>query len=280
MYNKTCVIITGPTAAGKTDYAIELAAKYHTQIISADSRQCYKELNIGVARPSPAQLQTIHHYFIDSHSIHDEVNVKVFEAYALDAVNKIFETSDVAIMVGGTGLYIKAFCEGLDDVPPVNETTRKDINDSFELNGLAWLQNEIGKNDPLYFSSGNIQNPQRVMRALEVKLSTGKSILEFQSGKKITRDFEIKQIHLDIPRAELYERINNRVDVMMQASLLKEAENLFPYKHLNALQTVGYKELFDFIEGKISLDKAIDEIKKNTRHFAKRQITWFKKFKV
>jgi tRNA dimethylallyltransferase len=278
MHNKTCIIITGPTAVGKTDYGIELAKRYRTQIISADSRQCYKELNIGVAKPSPEHLNSIQHYFIDSHSIHDDVNVKVFEQYALNAIQKIFETNDVAVMVGGTGLYIKAFREGLDDVPLMNEIIRNTITESYKSKGLEWLQKEVKKQDPAYFASGEILNPQRMMRALEVKLSTGNSILDFHSGKKIKREFEIKKINLEIPRNELYKRINNRVDNMMNASLLKEAESLLSYRHLNALQTVGYKELFDFMEGKFSLDKAIEDIKKNTRHFAKRQITWFKEF--
>ena len=277
MNTRTCIIITGPTAIGKTSYAIELAQQYNTRIISADSRQCFRELNIGVAKPSAEQLKSVHHYFINSHSIHDEVNAKVFEQYALDAIHKIFETNDVAIMVGGTGLYIKAFCEGLDEVPAVNEAIRNDINEACKILGLEWLQTEIKRQDPLYFSSGEMQNPQRIIRALEVKLSTGQSILNFHSGKKVERDFEVKKINLEIPRDDLYRRINRRVDEMMQEGFLKEAESLFPYRHLNALQTVGYKELFDFIEGKISLPKAVDDIKKNTRHFAKRQITWFKK---
>jgi tRNA dimethylallyltransferase len=278
MCHKTCIVISGATTVGKTDYGIELAKKYHTQIISADSRQCYKELNIGVAKPSAEQLKSVKHYFINSHSIHEDVNVKVFEQYALDAIQKIFETNDVAIMVGGTGLYIKAFCEGIDDVPMINENIRNEINEAYKTNGIEWLQKEVQKQDPSYFISGEIQNPQRMMRALEVKLSTGNSILDFHSGKKVKRDFEIKKISLELPRSELYERINNRVDNMMNAGLLKEAGSLFPYRNLNALQTVGYKELFDFMEGKIQLNKAIDDIKKNTRHFAKRQVTWFKKF--
>ena len=278
MNSKTCIIVSGPTAVGKTDYGIELAQKYHTKIISADSRQCYKELNIGVAKPSPDQLNRIHHYFINTHSINDEVNVKVFENYALDAVQKIFVTNDVVIMVGGTGLYIKAFCEGVDDIPLINENIRSEINHAYKKNGIEWLQKEIEKSDMGYFASGEMQNPQRMIRALEVKLSTGNSILDFHSGNKIKRDFEIKKVNLEIPRNELYERINNRVNEMMNSGLFKEAESLFPYRHLNALQTVGYKELFDFMEERISLDQAIEDIKKNTRHFAKRQITWFKKF--
>lgn len=276
MKNKTCIIISGATAVGKTSHAIELAEKYNTEIISADSRQCFIELNIGVAKPILSQLKSVHHYFINSHSIHEDVNVKVFEEYALKSVQKIFESHDVAIVAGGTGLYIKAFCEGLDDVPAVNESIRNDINAAYKEYGMPWLSEKVKENDSAYFASGEIENPQRMLRALEIKLSTGKSILEFQSGKKVERDFNIKNINLEIPRDDLYKRINNRVDEMMNDGLLKEAESLFPYRQLNALQTVGYRELFDFMEGKISLPEAIDAIKKNTRHFAKRQITWFK----
>jgi tRNA dimethylallyltransferase len=278
MHTKTCIIVTGPTGIGKTPYAIKLAQQYNTQIISADSRQCFKELNIGVAKPSAEELASVRHFFIDSHSIHDEVNAKIFEQYALDSIHEIFENNDVAIMAGGTGLYIKAFCEGLDEVPPVNEKMRNKINDAYRTQGRGWLQSEIERQDPLYFSSGEIHNPQRMIRALEVKLSTGRSIFDFHSSKKTKRDFEIKKINLEIPRDELYKRINHRVDEMIRAGLLKEAEGLFPNRHLNALQTVGYKELFDFMEGLNTLDEAVEKIKKNTRHFAKRQITWFKKF--
>lgn len=278
MNKKTCLIISGPTAIGKTSYAIELALKHNTQIISADSRQCFKELDIGVARPSKEQLQKVPHYFIDTHSIHEEMNVKIFEEYALKAAQEIFKNNDVAIIVGGTGLYIKAFAEGLDDIPEVSETIHQKLNDQYALSGIEWLRNEIRLNDPLFFAKEEMQNPQRMLRALEVKLSTGNSILEFQSGKKTKRHFEIRNINLEIPREQLYKNINHRVDEMMDAGLLKEAESLFPFKDLNALQTVGYKELFDYFEGKYSLGKAIEEIKKNTRHYAKRQMTWFNKF--
>lgn len=276
MKNKTCFIVCGATAVGKTSYAIDLAKKYNTEIISADSRQCYTELNIGVAKPAEEQLNAVHHYFINSHSIHDEVNVKVFEKYALASVNEIFETNDFAVMAGGTGLYIKAFCEGIDDVPEVNNTLRKEIVEAYKTKGLQWLQEEMKEKDPAYFSSGEMENPQRLMRALEVKLSTGNSILDFHSGAKTEREFEIKMINLEMPRSDLYQRINERVDDMMQQGLLKEAEDLYTFRHLNALQTVGYRELFEYMDKKISLDEAIEKIKKNTRHFAKRQITWFK----
>jgi tRNA dimethylallyltransferase len=278
MNKKTCIIISGPTAVGKTSYGIELALKHHTQIISADSRQCFKELNIGVAKPSKKQLEKVKHYFIDSHSIHEETNVKIFEEYALKAVEEIFKNNDVAVMVGGTGLYIKAFTEGLDDIPEVNETIQKKINEEYFVHGIEWLRDEIKLHDPVSFSKGEMENPQRMLRALGVKLSTGKSIFDFHSQKKLKRDFEIRNILLELPREQLYKNINHRVDEMMQAGLLKEAENLFSFKNLNALQTVSYKELFNFFEGKYSLEKAVEEIKKNTRHYAKRQITWFKKY--
>ena len=280
MNNKTCIIVSGPTAVGKTNYGIELALKYNTQIISADSRQCFKELNIGVAKPSVEQLEKVAHYFINTHSIHDEVNVKVFEAYALKAVDKIFENNDIAVMVGGTGLYIKAFAEGLDDIPDVGENIHKEVNEQYEIHGLGWLHEEIKKHDIDFFLRGEMQNPQRMLRALEVKLSTGKSILNFHSGKKEKRGFEIKNIVLELPRDQLYNNINHRVDKMMEDGLLKEAERLFPYKSLNALQTVGYKELFDYFDGKFSLKIAIEEIKKKTRHYAKRQMTWFRRYPV
>jgi tRNA dimethylallyltransferase len=277
MNKKTCIIITGPTAAGKTSLGIELALKHKTQIISADSRQCFKELNIGVAKPSDEQLQKVTHYFINSHSIHQEVNARIFEEYALQTVNSIFEKNDVAIMVGGTGLYIKAFAEGLDEIPEVNESVRKEINENYLANGFHWLENELKEHDPVFLSRGEMKNPQRMLRALEVKRSTGKSILDFHSQKKVKRNFDIKVRLLEPPREQLYQNINKRVDEMMESGLLKEAESLYPFKHLNALQTVGYKELFDYFDKKYSLEKAVEEIKKNTRHYAKRQMTWFRK---
>ncbi len=278
MNKKTCIVVCGPTAVGKTSYGIELALQNKTQIISADSRQCFKELNIGVAKPSEEQLQKVHHYFINSHSVLEEVNVKTFEEYALKAVNEIFKNHETAIMVGGTGLYIKAFAEGLDEIPAVDENLRRQLSEEYKLNGLQWLQDQIKKYDPVFFQKGEMQNPQRMLRALEVKMSSGKSILDLHSGKKIQRDFEIKNVLMEIPREQLYRNINHRVDEMMEAGLLQEAESLFKYKHLNALQTVGYKELFDYMEGKISLPEAVEEIKKNTRRYAKRQMTWFKKY--
>jgi tRNA dimethylallyltransferase len=271
------IIIAGPTASGKTDLAIQLAQHYHTDIISADSRQCFRELNIGVAKPSQAQLAAAHHYFINSHSITENISAADFEKYALTAVGKIFEKSNTAIMCGGTGLYIKAFCEGLDAIPDADPAIKEAISADFAAHGIEWLQEAIQKEDPLFFEKGESQNPHRLMRALEVKRSTGKSILELRTSMKQQRPFEIVKICLDLPREILYDRINQRVDAMMDAGLEEEARALLPNKSLNALQTVGYRELFDYFEGKISLQRAVELIKQNTRNYAKRQVTWFKK---
>lgn len=276
---KTVIIICGPTAVGKTAVAIELAKHFHTEIISADSRQCFKELNIGVARPATQELKEVKHHFIASHSVHDEVNASVFETYALQKANEIFQKHDVAVMVGGTGLYIKAFCEGLDEVPAIPEETRKKIILKYEEKGLGWLQEEVKQKDPEFFKKREMQNPQRLMRALEVVEATGKSILHFQKRKKFERDFNIIKIGLELPREELYRNINTRADKMMEQGLPDEVKNLVSLKHLNALQTVGYSELFDYLDNKSSLPEAIEEIKKNTRQYAKRQMTWFRKDK-
>ncbi|OQP60664.1 tRNA (adenosine(37)-N6)-dimethylallyltransferase MiaA [Niastella vici] len=277
MKEKICVIIAGPTAVGKTAVAIEVARHFNTAIISADSRQCFKEMNIGVAKPSTEELQQVHHYFIGSHSIHDKVNAVEFEQYALQAAGEIFQQHDIAVVTGGTGLYIKAFCEGLDDMPPVSLTIRQAITEQYEQQGLAWLQQQVQQHDPLYYDTGEIQNPQRLIRALEVKQATGVSIRTYQQGKKAVRPFRIIKLGLELPKPELHARINARVDNMMKQGLLQEVTALVPFKNLNALQTVGYSEVFDYLNGKISLPHAIEQIKTNTRHYAKRQMTWFKK---
>jgi tRNA dimethylallyltransferase len=274
---KTCIIIAGPTAVGKTSFAIRLAQYLNTNIISADSRQCFKELNIGVAKPSAEELQLVPHYFINSHSIQEEVNAVVFEQYALQKINDIFIHHDTAVMVGGTGLYIKAFCDGIDELPAIEEAIRQGIISSYKENGLEWLQHEVAKNDPVYFAQGEIKNPQRLMRALEVKISSGRSIIDFQTKQKKQRDFNIIKIGLELPKEHLLNNITSRVDVMMQQGLLDEVKNLQKYKHLNALQTVGYRELFDHLDGLASIESAVERIKINTRQYAKRQMTWFKK---
>lgn len=277
--NKSVIIVLGPTATGKTSIAIELARQFETEIISADSRQCYKELNIGVARPSESELRAVKHYFIATHSIHDNISAGSFEQYALQKLNEIFRVHDVAVMVGGTGLYIKAFCEGMDEMPDVPAEIRKSIMLNYEKNGLQWLQLEIQKKDPAFYKKSEIQNPQRLMRALEVIETTGRSILEFRKGKKEQRDFNIVKIGLEMPKEELHRNINERVDRMIEAGLVEEVKKLSAFRHLNALQTVGYVEILDHLGGKTSLEDAIELIKKNTRQYAKRQVTWFKKDK-
>ena len=267
----------GPTAVGKTAAAVRLAQQLKTKIISADSRQCYRELNIGVAKPSPEELSAVPHYFIDSHSIHDEVNAAVYEKLALKWTEDILKETPTAVMVGGTGLYIKAFVEGLDDIPPANETIRLRLQQQYETQGIAWLQDEIKKYDPDYYAKGELLNPQRLMRALEVRLSTGQSILSFRNRQPRTRPFRVHTIGIDLPKEELHRRIHQRVDRMIADGLLEEAKSLLPYRSHNALQTVGYRELFDYFDGKYSLDTAIDQIKTNTRHYAKRQLTWFRR---
>jgi tRNA dimethylallyltransferase len=262
---------------GKTAAAVRLAQQLKTKIISADSRQCYRELNIGVAKPSPEELSAVPHYFIDSHSIHDEVNAAVYEKLSLQWAEEIFRGSRKVVMVGGTGLYIKAFVEGLDDIPPADESIRLRLQQQYETQGITWLQDEIKKYDPDYYAKGELLNPQRLMRALEVRLSTGQSILSFRNRQPRTRPFQVHTIGIDLPKEELHRRIYQRVDRMMADGLLEEAKSLLPYRSHNALQTVGYRELFDYFDGKYSLDTAIDQIKTNTRHYAKRQLTWFRR---
>ncbi len=273
--NKVCIIIAGPTASGKTALSLQLAEHFDTAIISADSRQCYRELNIGVAKPSTAELNRVKHYFINTHSIQQEVNAGIFEAYALDAAEQIFRERDIAIMAGGTGLYIKAFCQGMDKMPDIDDGIRVNIRKQYEAYGMDWLQQMVQQHDPLYYGKGEILNPQRMMRALEVKLSAGKSILELQMDTAQQRPFRILKIGVQPAREQVYANINRRVDHMMDMGLLDEVKSLGRYRHLNALQTVGYAELFACLDGHCTLETAVSAIKKNTRHYAKRQLTWF-----
>jgi tRNA dimethylallyltransferase len=275
--NKTVILIAGPTAIGKTALAMNIAKRFDTSVISVDSRQCFRELNIGVAKPSVEQLQAIPHYFINTHSVHEQVTAASFEIYALEITDKLFQTKDLAVMAGGTGLYIKAFLQGMDEIPAIDEAVRHQLTALYEANGMDWLQIQLQQQDPLFAAEGEMQNPQRMLRALEVMETTGKSIIHYQKGAKKKRDFEVIKIGLDLPRRELYDRINFRVDVMIQHGLLEEARSLLPLQHLNALQTVGYRELFDHFNGQTSLEQAINKIKQNTRHYAKRQLTWFKR---
>jgi tRNA dimethylallyltransferase len=274
----TVIVVTGPTASGKTSIALALAQKFDTSIVSVDSRQCYKELNIGVAKPTLEELSLVNHYFINSHSIHEIVDAVVFEKYAIAAVEEIFLKNNVAIVCGGTGLYLNVFCEGIDDIPKTPPELRAEIIAFYQNFGFEYLHAALLENDPEFLlNSSEINNPARLMRALEVKKFTGKSILSFREGVKKQRNFDIIKLGIDLPRETLYRQINTRVDKMMEDGLLKEVSTLLQYKHLPALQTVGYTELFEFIDGKVEKSFAIEKIKQHTRNYAKRQITWFKK---
>ncbi|MCH5716805.1 tRNA (adenosine(37)-N6)-dimethylallyltransferase MiaA [Niabella hibiscisoli] len=275
--SKSLIVIAGPTAVGKTAHAIEVARHFNTVILSADSRQCFKEMNIGVARPSVEELNQVPHYFIASHHIQKDINAAWYENYALNLLQELFSRHDTVVVTGGTGLYIKALVEGLDVIPEVPASIREQVIQQYETNGISWLQEQIRLYDPLFSSTGEMQNPQRLMRALEVVLGTGQSIISFRHSGKQPRPFQIIQVGLELPREKLYERINMRVDLMMQAGQEEEARQLIPYKHLNALQTVGYRELFDHFDGILSRQEAIEQIKQNTRRYAKRQMTWFKR---
>jgi tRNA dimethylallyltransferase len=275
----TAYLVMGPTASGKTALSILLAEHLKTAILSADSRQCYRELSIGVARPSAKELQQVPHYFIASHSIHEPVDVAVFERYALQTATQVFAHHASLVVCGGTGLYLKAFTNGIDDLPPITAAIRAAVNQRWEQEGISGLQNWLTDIDPEFLlSNTEASNPVRLMRALEVMLSSGRSIRTFQTGQKAERPFKIKKIFIDWPRELLYERINQRVDAMMANGLLEEVRDLVPYRNLKALQTVGYQELFDHLEGLYSLDEAIERIKQHTRNYAKRQLTWFRKF--
>jgi tRNA dimethylallyltransferase len=271
------VVIAGPTASGKTNVAIKLAQHFNTEILSCDSRQCYREMDIGVAKPLPEELALVPHHFINSHSIHESVDAAVYERYGLRALEKIFTHHKIAIAVGGTGLYLKALCEGVDPMPEIPDEIRNDIRNLFEKQGLPGLHEKLKITDADYFSKGEILNPQRVMRALEISLFTGKSILTLQTRQAQERPFRILYLGMNFPREILYQRINQRVDEMVETGLADEVKALLPYGKLNALQTVGYTELFNFYDGKLSLSQAVDKIKQHTRNYAKRQITWFKK---
>jgi tRNA dimethylallyltransferase len=276
----TVYIVLGPTAVGKTAYAIELAKKLKTEIISADARQCFKELNIGVARPSEAELASVPHHFIASHSIHEPVNAGVFETYALEKTAELLNQYGSAVMVGGTGLYIKAFAEGMDAIPAIDPAIRIQVQNDLANNGLIWLQGEVEKLDPQYWAAADLgeqQNAQRLSRALEVVLGTGQSILDFQQKQKKHRPFAIQKIGLEMPRAQLYDRINQRVLRMVALGLEEEVRSLVPQFHLNALQTVGYQEWLSYFEEKQTKEAVVNAIQQNTRHYAKRQMTWFKK---
>ena len=273
----TLITVVGPTAIGKTALSIQLANYFNSSIISCDSRQFYKEMAIGTAVPDEDELAAATHYFIQNRSIFDEYNVGQFEKDALATLDDLFQENSTQIMVGGSGLYVNAVLDGLDDFPDVNPSIRKELTDQLEEKGIDFLQEKLKKLDLESYKSIAIENPQRLIRALEICIGTKKPYSSFKNKPKTERNFNSIKIGLTAERPILYDRINKRVDLMIDKGLLEEAKNLYEYRHLNALQTVGYKELFSYFNGDFTKEFAISEIKKNTRRFAKRQLTWFRK---
>lgn len=277
--DRLVIVVAGPTGIGKTALALHLAQYFNTEIISADSRQCYREMTIGTAKPKAEELALVKHHFINSHSIQENLTVFDFEQYALNVLDDLFNKNKVAVVCGGTGLYIRALCEGIDEMPETSDLVFNAVDLELKQKGLAWLQATIAKEDPLFFQTAEKQNPARLIRALAFVRSTGKSITEFKTGQKKKRSFQTIKIALELPRPDLYNRINQRVDNMMDAGLLQEVESLLTCQSLKSLNTVGYSELFSFFNGAISLENAVEKIKQHSRNYAKRQLTWFKKDK-
>ncbi|MFT0715415.1 tRNA (adenosine(37)-N6)-dimethylallyltransferase MiaA [Flagellimonas lutimaris] len=277
MNTKVLLAVVGPTAIGKTALGIQLAKHFDTEIISADSRQFFKEMEIGTAVPSTEELNEVPHHFIQHKSIFEPYSVGDFEKEAILLLNDLYQKKDVAVMVGGSGLYVDAVISGLDEFPEVDPHIRETLNQELEKNGLELLQKELKQRDPEYYKTVDLENPHRLIRALEVCRATDKPYSSFLNQRKPERPFKSLYIGIDAPREVVYDRINTRVDFMMEAGLFEEVKKLYSHKKLNALQTVGYKELFEYIDGKCSLEFAISEIKKNTRRFAKRQLTWLRK---
>ena len=278
MSKKTLFVIVGPTAIGKTATAIRLAQHLGTEILSCDSRQFYKELNIGVARPSEEELSAAKHHFIANLSIHDNYNVSMYEHDALALLDNLFATHDTAVAVGGSGLYVDALCQGITAMPDPDPEIRAQLKQTLETEGIESLRNQLRILDPDYYYSTEIANPLRIIRGLEMCLTTGRPFSQIRKSDIKERPFDIVKIGLQCPREELYNRINLRVDQMVDDGLEDEARGLLPYRHLNALNTVGYKELFDYFDGKITLAQAITDIKTHTRRYAKRQITWLQRY--
>ncbi len=274
---KNLIVIVGPTAIGKTNLSIQLAKHFATEIVSADSRQFFKETNIGTAVPSTEELAAAPHHFIQHKSITESYSVGDYEKDALQCIEQLFKHHDYVILIGGSGLYVDAVTKGLDYFPDTDPAVRIQLQKDFDTHGISFLQEQLQTLDPVYYSKVDIQNPHRVMRALEVCISSGKPYSSFLTQPKKERPFNCIKIGLTAERQTIYDRINQRVDIMMDMGLLQEARKVYPQKHLNALNTVGYKELFNHFDGTWELDFAISEIKKNTRRFAKRQLTWFKK---
>jgi len=274
----TLLVLVGPTGIGKTNLSIQLAKYFNAEIVSADSRQMYKELDIGTAPPSAQQLDEVEHHFIKTHSIHNNYTAGKYEFEALDTIQNLFLAKKQVLLVGGSGLYIDAVCSGIDNIPNTDEELRNKITEQYKTDGIESLRFELMRLDPDIYKTIDIKNPQRVMRALEVCITSGKPYSLLRKNFEKKRDFNIIKIGLEIDRDILYERINLRVDAMIAAGLENEAKSLFPFRECNALKTVGYREIFDYFDGTTSLDEAISLIKRNTRRYAKRQITWFKRY--
>jgi tRNA dimethylallyltransferase len=274
---KTLIIILGPTASGKTELAIRVAKRYETEIISADSRQFYRELSIGTAKPSPEQLSEVKHHFIGHISITERYNISRFEQEVLVLLEDLFKTRDVVVMCGGSGLYIDAVCHGLDEQPDHDPAVRLLLKAQYQEKGIEFLQAELFRHDPEYYRHVDLSNPHRLMRALEVCLVTGKTYSSFRKGQKKQREFQIVKYGIDISREDLNDRINRRTDAMLSMGLIDEVHANYEFRYLNALNTVGYKEIFDYLDGNLILEQAVEKIKINTRRYAKRQMTWFRK---
>tara|TARA_B100000963_G_scaffold109444_1_gene95273 strand:- start:751 stop:1611 length:861 start_codon:yes stop_codon:yes gene_type:complete len=274
------LVIYGPTGVGKTSLAIQFALQYKTEIISADSRQFFKEMKIGTAVPEHEELKSVNHHFIQHKSIHDNYNVGMFEQEAISKIKQLFKYHDTLVMVGGSGLYVDAICNGIDRFPEIDQNLRNDLRQKFEKYGLQWLQEEVKKVDPIFYTNSDVNNYQRLLRCLEVCKQSSKSFSSFKNKQKKIRPFEIEYISIKMDREKLYKRINDRVDFMMEKGLLQEAESLIKFQNLNALKTVGYSEIFQYLKNDISLERAIELIKQNTRRYAKRQMTWLKRYSI
>lgn len=274
---KTLLILLGPTGVGKTDLSIEIAKYYNTEIISCDSRQIYGEMRIGTAVPDQRTLETIPHHFIRSHSIHDYYNASKFEEEVLERLEILFQTKDVVLMTGGSMMYIDALSKGIDDLPEVDDELRKSLMERMETEGIESLRNELRYHDPVYYNEVDLRNPKRILHALEICLMTGKPYSSFRINQPKKRPFNIVKIGLNRDREVLYNRINQRVDAMFGEGLEKEALSLYPFRHLNSLNTVGYRELFDYFDGKMTIEEAKEKIKANSRKYARKQLTWFRR---
>ena len=273
---KTLVVLTGPTGVGKTELSLSLAERLGSPIVNADSRQIYRELPIGTAAPTAAEQARVPHLFVGTKSLTEDYNAGEYEREALAALEELFQTRDNVLMVGGAMLYIDAVCNGLDDIPAVPKDLREQLQRQLETNGLVWLQEQVRQADPKYFAEADTQNPQRLLHALEVSMTSGQPYSAFRSGAKKERPFRVVKIALNRPRDILYSRINARVKQMLEQGLLDEVRAVEPLRHLNALNTVGYKEMFRYLDGEWTLEQAADMIRQNSRHYAKRQLTWFR----